>query len=184
MAKITFTSVGGTEVTITTARYLHKVSASAYMGNTRFQGLPSLPKAGTQLAINLKKAGYEGYYTMSGSKASLAIDPETALKVLEAVAREQAEYDATPERAMEILIEKRTNIICSINSYMRCGQDAEDRGYESSDGTGRWARAGKPYYAKADESREELAKFDAEHPEVVAEIERQRDENIEKHLWD
>lgn len=85
---------------------------------------------------------------------------------------------------MRNLREERRELAGRIKSLLDSAQDAKMRGWESGDGSGSYQIAGKADEMKAKGLMEELKKFDLEHPEIIAEIKREKAEKAARHIWD
>lgn len=92
----------------------------------------------------------------------------------------EGHYNKTP-RALKF---QRENLVANVNGCFEDAQSAQDKSYESGDGTGRWANAGDKYFAKVAGYKKELAEFDAVHPEIIAKIEADKKESVARHMWD
>ncbi len=86
-------------------------------------------------------------------------------------------------RAVNQLIRDRDDIQLSINAWIATDHDAHVQYIERISAYGR-AKQPIRHEAEIAALRTELAEFDAAHPEIVAEIERRKQSDIERHTWD
>lgn len=180
---ITHTFRNGETTEISTENFYGEVYASCIVKGKKVFGKPHQP-TNKQTIDMLKNAGIAGWWTLGSVNAMIPVSPEEAKAINEMIATEQVALDSTPERQMEILISKRQHLVDDINNARRFAQKQRDRGYDSGDGSGLYVFAGDKYDAEADEISKKLAEFDEQHPEVIAEIKRRRDEEAAKHIWD
>lgn len=162
----------GQTVTITASIYLKNPSISAKMdGKTVGHMLGVGPKAQSGMP-----AGFT--HTVCGTIALTPSESEECTANWEAFVAEWKAQQSPDYR------KQRAEIIRRINGAMENAQNAKNRGWESGEGSGQWANAGAKFEIEAQSAREELAKFDEEHPEVLEQIEAERKASVAKHIWD
>lgn len=163
----------GTEIEITTKNYCGHISAQTKVNGKYYYGTPYAPeKQAPATRANIEKAGHKGYWILD----AMLLPPEKGLEVEAMIAAEQAILDSTQEAILEKLIGKREGITSDIRACYEEAEYRKNKSYESGEGTGAWVFAGEKYEKEAEKHRAELKKFDLEHPEVIAEIDRRKEE--------
>ncbi len=77
------------------------------------------------------------------------------------------------------LQKKRRELTLAISGAYAEADPAKNHSYESGEGTGQWVFAGEKWEAKAKEAQKRLAEFDAAHPEVIAKIKADEEDDRE-----
>lgn len=170
MIKHTLTS--GQEIEITAREYCGTVEAETKINGKFFRGNLIPPKSQhPQMRKNLEAKGFPGYWMFD----AICLPPGKAIEVQAMLTEAQAAIDATPEAQLRKNINIREDLRAKIRGCYADAQHAQDKSYESGDGTGRWVFAGDKFEAEVEKYRAELKDFEAAHPEVVAEIERRKE---------
>ena len=114
-----------------------------------------------------------GYTHLLGSK--VAIHADEAAK-LDAAARQEAEINPN------ILRSRRERLVDEINYLGDAAHEDHVASIERASATGVY-RKPADNSAALEKARAALADFDAAHPEIVAAIEQERQESIERNMW-
>ena len=112
----------------------------------------------------------------------LTLRPEDVAAVEAAIAAAREAHEATPEAQAAVLRERRANLVLAIQSARK-----EIEGRKAA----AWARGDErrgvtddpDWTSKLREREEALAEFDAEHPEVRAEVEAERARRADEAMW-
>lgn len=171
----------GKEIEITTSLYLGQVQAYTRVGDKEIEGIPTpidrIPKD-TQRRLNEMGIPSDWY-----AMGILTLPPAKALEVLAMIEQGQVDANNAPAATSERLRRERQDIIDAIGGYMDEAQHRQDRSFESGDGTGLWAQAGDMQIAEAERYRSMLMAFDEAHPEVIAEIRKEKEESAKRAMW-
>lgn len=177
MVKHTLTN--GTVIEITAKDYCGHISPGTKVNGKYYQGeLLSPEKQAPQTRKALESKGYIGYYVFD----IIALPPEKGLEVEAMIAAAQAALDSTPEAILNKLIGTREGITSDIRACYEEAEYRKNKSYESGEGTGKFVFAGEKYEKEAETHRAKLNEFDKEHPEVIAEINRRKEEDHKRWL--
>lgn len=101
-------------------------------------------------------------------KVMIGFGADQAALILDALASKQADIDATPERQAQRLRDTRAGLVSDLNAALDEAMATRDRAWERGDERG--GVTANRHDAAAEIHRTNLALFDAERPEVLAEI--------------
>lgn len=119
---------------------------------------------------HLRKAGFSH---LLGSTVALHADE---------VDRLNAAFDAAKETNPHTLRSRRESLVHEINRLGDTAHDDHVEAIERASATGRY-RQPDDRIAEIAKAQAALAEFDAAHPEIVAEIQREHAESVKRNMW-
>jgi hypothetical protein len=114
---------------------------------------------------------------------NMAIEKDFFDQIKVAIAAKQAELDAQPERIMAKLVAQRKRLAAEVGYIVEAAHEDHVRRVKRMSATGVGGKPKRDYEAEEKAAREALAKFDAEHQEVLEKIKADKKADIERNMW-
>jgi hypothetical protein len=114
---------------------------------------------------------------------NMVIEKDFYDQIKAGIAAKQAELDAQPERIMAKLVAQRKALAEEVGYIAEAAHEDHVRRVERMSATGVGGKPKRDYDAEDTVAREALAKFDAEHPEVLEKIEADKKADTERNMW-
>jgi hypothetical protein len=171
---LTITTPSGKAVTVT--------FLDSYQGDSRLWA--ELPAAGLKgpssrpLPLKSPKQGATHYLDVAGK--AVGLDAANAQQIEDAYQARKQAWVASAAGQMAALVSARENLVLEKAGWLDAMGEAREQAFESDTGAG-WAAATE-YEAKATAVDEQIAAFDREHPEVVAALQADKDEQMRRFL--
>jgi len=173
-AVIKKTGKDGRTVEIKLHRYAGQHVAQAYLDG-KYVG------TGDPTKLN-KRVGDTTHY-LSHTKPAIGLTSEEAKAIIEAIRVADEAERQTPSGKLDTLRAERQRLAAEVSGHMDDADDAVNRAHDRGIvDVGYHERA--KHVEAAEEARERLAQFDAEHPEILAAIKKEREEKANRHQWD
>ena len=136
-------------------------------------------------SVHLIRDRIEGFGRMGGGKdrtIGIPLTSDSVERLRTALAGMTRQIAATPEATRKRLRDDRQRLVDRIGGLMDQMRDDANKAWARGDEAG-WATANKTGDQGIAQAQRDLADWDAAHPEIKAEIDRERQEQAERALW-
>ena len=171
--QITIHTPTGKEVIITLSHHHSGIALDCEM--------PALNLKVRAFAVHPLKAPKQGAtHYLDAYQHSIGLDDANAQLVREAITAFQATYQHSPEGQRAALRKERRDLQDEIAGMWDAWEAAREKAFAQDTGAG-WDKV-REYEAKAEAAKAVLAAFDAAHPDIIAEITKEKDAATERFL--